>query len=104
MAANFDHYLCASDTLILVSVSQTTDITNLIEAHCRTEGVSAFKAAHEAARIWLEYLRYAEFEAHIVSEVVFPDDEQTLTLEFVTVGLRSRVYVTGKIVVDMIRA
>ncbi len=104
MAADFDHYLRESDTLILVSVSQTTDITNLIEAQCRTEGVSAFKAAHETARIWLEYLRYTEFEAHIVSEVVFPDDEQILLFEFITVGLRPRVYVTGKIVVDMIRA
>ena len=102
MKESFCYRLLASDTLILVSVVQTEDYVNLIEAHCRTEGVSAFKGQHEAERIW-ESLRYREFEAHIVSDTTFPENSKRLVLEFVTVGLSSRVYVTGKIVVDMIR-
>ena len=103
MLVDFDHYLRESDILVFVSVMRTDDHANLIEAHCRTEGVSAFKGQYEAERIWVESLCYREFEAHIVSDTTFPENSKRLVLEFATVGLSSRVYVTGKIVVDMIR-
>lgn len=78
-------------------VTKTGGQEHLVEARCALigNGTDAAQVASELERIWQDELRYDDFEAHAV---LITDD--SIILDFLTIAVAPRLYVTGLVVVD----
>jgi hypothetical protein len=81
-------------------VGKTGGRIHLVEARCAPAhpSLSAARIASELQRIWLDELRYDDFEAHAL--LITPS---AVHLDFLTVARAARLYVTGIIMVERVR-
>lgn len=97
---DFDYYLDQSDIIRLVKLRKTGELDALLEARCEARFLSnaASEIIPEVERIWVDHLAYRDFEAHTINVI---DDE--VVMDFVSVAGSSNYYVTGRIIVKMLK-
>ena len=77
---------------------KTGNRLHLVEAHCKVSSpnITPIMVRSELERMWLEELRYDDFEAHALGRT-----PTSVVLDFLTVARSARLYVTGLIIVDL---
>ncbi len=97
MLDDIRHALDRSGLFTGISGRKTGSRRHLVETRCRTLPIATPRhALVELNRVWLEELRYSDFEAH-----AFMAAERALVLDFITAARSARLYVTGLIIVDL---
>src|SRR5437867_6564621 len=98
MMIDFQHSLEQSRLLTRVRVKKTGDPGCMIEATCQPAAntLTIPEIIAEVERLWMEELRYQEFEAHALVRADYHE-----SLEFVTESGPGGFYVTGRIAVDI---
>ena len=86
----------ASPCFDAVAIRKTGTPVHQIEVECQPANSAILPGTltEEITRIWLEQLRYDDFEAHAI---VMTDD--AIVLDFLTVARGPRIFATGMIVV-----
>lgn len=87
----------ASPLFTSVAIRKTGSPVHQIDVECRAAdpATAPETLAGELTRIWLEQLRYDDFEAHAIIMT-----EHAIVLDFLTVARGPRIFATGMIVVD----
>jgi hypothetical protein len=98
MMIDFQHSLDQSRLLTRVHLKKTGDPDCMIETTCQpaAETLAISEVVAEIERLWMEELRYHQFEAHAIHRADYQE-----ALDFITVGEHGGSYVTGRIAVDI---